>query len=126
MADAMRTHGLFSWNELHAGNGDAMKRFYAAVTGWRFEDTPMPDGAYPVIKVGDVSAGGMAPGASPLKGWVPYITVDDVDAAVAKATAAGGKVIRPAADMAPIGRMATLADPEGTVFAVIKYAPEMS
>ncbi|HKU94275.1 MAG TPA: VOC family protein [Vineibacter sp.] len=125
MADPMRTHGLFSWNELHAGNGDAMKRFYAAVAGWRFEDMPMPEGAYPVIKVGDVSAGGMAPGGGGVKGWLPYITVDDVDAAVAKAAAAGGMVIRPAAD-SPVGRMATLADPEGTAFAVIKYAPGMS
>ena len=126
MADAMRTHGLFSWNELHASNGDAMKRFYAAVVGWRFEDMAMPAGAYPVIKVGDVSAGGVAAGAGGFKGWLPYITVDDVDAAVAKATAAGGTVISPAADSPPVGRMATLADPEGTVFAVIRYAPEMA
>ena len=124
MADPMRTHGMFSWNELYAGNGETMKRFYAGVLGWRFEDMPMPGGAYPVIKTGDSSVGGVVPTGNGVKGWLPYVTVEDVDAAVAKATASGGKIVSAAYDVPQVGRMATLADPEGTVFAVIKYAPD--
>ncbi|MCW5748384.1 MAG: VOC family protein [Alphaproteobacteria bacterium] len=126
MADPMRTHGMFSWQELYAGNRDAMKRFYADVLGWRFDDMPMPDGAYPIIKAGDSGIGGMVSGAGGIKGWMPYVTVDDVEAAIAKATAAGGKVVSPAMNVPPVGRMATLADPEGAVFAVIKYAAQSS
>jgi len=123
MADPMQTHGMFSWSELYAGNGDAMKRFYTAVLGWTFDDMPMPDGAYPVIKAGDSGIGGVVPAGNGVKGWLPYVTVDDVEAAVAKATKSGGKVISPAMDIPTVGRIATLADPEGSVFAVIKYAP---
>ena len=123
MADPMQTHGMFSWNELYAGNGEAMKRFYASVLGWRFDDMPMPNGAYPVIKADDNSIGGVVPTGNGVKGWLPYVTVDDVDAVVAKAKAGGGKIISGPMDIPPVGRIATLADPEGTVFAVIKYAP---
>jgi predicted enzyme related to lactoylglutathione lyase len=123
MADPMQIHGMFSWNELYTANRDAMKRFYGSVLGWHFDDMPMPDGAYPIIKTGETGIGGFVASAGGLKGWLPYVTVDDVDAAVAKATAAGGKVLTPAMDLPPVGRMATLADPDGTAFAVIKYAP---
>jgi len=123
MADPMQTHGMFSWSELYAGSGDSMKRFYSAVLGWKYDDMPMPNGAYPVIKAGDSGIGGVVAAGDGIKGWVPYVTVDDVEAAVAKATKAGGKVVSPAMDIPTVGRMATLADPEGTVFAVIKYAP---
>src|SRR5262245_40652977 len=53
MADPMQTHGMFSWSELYAGNGEAMKRFYSAVLGWTYDDMPVPHGAYPVIKAGE-------------------------------------------------------------------------
>ena len=123
MADPMQTHGMFSWSELYAANGEAMKRFYSAVLGWKYDDMPMPNGAYPVIKAGDSGIGGVVPAGNGVKGWLPYVTVDDVEAAVAKATASGGKVVSPAMDIPTVGRIATLADPEGAVFAVIKYAP---
>src|SRR5262245_9412236 len=123
MADPMQTHGMFSWSELYAGNGAAMQKFYSAVLGWKYDDMPMPNGAYPVIKAGDSGIGGVVPAGNGVKGWLPYVTVDDVEAAVAKATASGGKVVSPAMDIPTVGRIATLADPEGSVFAVIKYAP---
>ena len=123
MADPMQTHGMFSWSELYAGNGEAMKRFYSAVLGWQYDDMPMPNGAYPVIKAGEAGIGGVVPAGNDVKGWLPYVTVDDVEAAVVKATKSGGKVISPAMDIPTVGRIATLADPEGSVFAVIKYAP---
>jgi predicted enzyme related to lactoylglutathione lyase len=120
----MQTPGMFSWNELYAANGEAMKRFYASVLGWRYDDMPMPNGAYPVIKASDNSIGGVVPSGDGVKGWLPYVTVDDVDAVVAKAKAGGGKVISGPMDIPPVGRIATLADPEGTTFAVIKYAAQ--
>jgi predicted enzyme related to lactoylglutathione lyase len=46
-----------------------------------------------------------------------YFAVDDADAAVARATAAGGSVVREAQD-SPYGRFAIVADPFGAALAV--------
>jgi len=54
--------------------------------------------------------------------WKIYFAVDDCDAAVAKATELGGQVDSPPMDT-PAGRMASLRDPHGAAFAVIKTQP---
>ena len=45
--------------------------------------------------------------------WFAYISVDDVDARVAKATAAGAELLRPLFDVPGVGRIAILKDPTG-------------
>ena len=47
--------------------------------------------------------------------WNSYVTVQDVDASVARATELGGSVLMEAQDVAQIGRMAVIADPAGAV-----------
>ncbi len=49
-------------------------------------------------------------------GWLPYFLVPDADVAAAATTEAGGGVLAPAFDT-PWGRMVTLADTTGAVFA---------
>jgi predicted enzyme related to lactoylglutathione lyase len=51
-----------------------------------------------------------------------YVAVDDVDAAVKKSTALGGKVYVPGTDIPNTGRFAVLADPAGAEIAVFKSA----
>ena len=48
----------------------------------------------------------------------------DCDAAVQKATGAGGTVIKPAEDIPGVGRFAILRDPASAVFAVLKPEPQ--
>ena len=55
-------------------------------------------------------------------GWLGYIGVDDVDAAVAGITAAGGSLQMPARDLANMGRIAMVADPQGAPFYVMRGA----
>jgi uncharacterized protein len=55
--------------------------------------------------------------------WSVTFAVDDTDAAAAKATELGGKVIVPPFD-APWVRMMVLADPQGATFIASKFAPE--
>ena len=55
--------------------------------------------------------------------WGAYIAVDDVDASVSKVEALGGKVLVPAMDAEGAGRFATLQDPQGAVFSIIKPEP---
>jgi predicted enzyme related to lactoylglutathione lyase len=47
--------------------------------------------------------------------WFAYLAVDDVDARVARATAAGAKLLRPIFDVSGVGRIAILKDPVGAV-----------
>lgn len=52
--------------------------------------------------------------------WGTYITVDDVDATVAKAEL-GGKVLMPPMDVLSVGKFALIQDPQGATFCAITY-----
>lgn len=115
-------HGRFHWNELMARDVAGAKAFYAASLGWRFEEMPMGPGMkpyvlafsgvsrVPVAGIFDIS--GPEFGGAP-DGWMPYIAVDDVDARVAKAVAAGAKLMKPLFDVPGVGRIAVLCEPGG-------------
>ena len=114
------SHGRFHWNELMTRNVEQAKKFYADTLGWSFEAMPMPGGGgtywiaqcggEPVAGVFDIS--GSAFRGVP-ESWMAYIAVDDVDARVKKATAAGAKVMKEAFDVPGVGRIALLMEPGG-------------
>lgn len=58
----------------------------------------------------EMAAGGMPPA------WSMYVTVNDLEATVAKVATAGGQVMQPPMDVMDAGRMAVLADPAGAAF----------
>jgi predicted enzyme related to lactoylglutathione lyase len=47
--------------------------------------------------------------------WVSILAVDDVDARLKKATAAGAKVMKPPFDIPDVGRVAYLEEPGGAM-----------
>ncbi|MDY0747147.1 VOC family protein [Paucibacter sp. R3-3] len=126
--DVMKTHGAFSWSELMATDPAKAAEFYGSLFGWKIEEMPMPNGTYRVAKVGDTPVGGLmsCPDGSMPPMWGVYVTVDDVDAAIAKCTSLGGKVLMPPMEVPGVGRMAALADPQGAAFSVIKYTEQAS
>jgi predicted enzyme related to lactoylglutathione lyase len=105
---------------------DAAKNFYEAVFGWQAETSAYGDTSYTEWKLDGRSIGGMIemneqwPAEIPAH-WMVYFAVDDIDAAVAKATELGGKVAVEPTDT-PVGRFAVLNDPHGAVFSVIKLS----
>lgn len=114
----MWSHGHFYWNELMTRDAEGAKSFYEGTIGWTYEAMPMPDGTYWIIKAGDKPAGGIFE----MKGddfegvpehWMSYISVDDIDACVEKASAAGATIVRPTFDVPGVGRIATLKEPGG-------------
>jgi hypothetical protein len=113
------THGKFYWNELMTRDVERAKKFYADTLGWSFEATPMPGGAtYWIAKAGGEPAAGIFDITGPEYGqvpesWMAYIAVDDVDARVKKATAAGAELMKPAFDVPGVGRIAILTEPGG-------------
>ncbi|MCG8545353.1 MAG: VOC family protein [Alphaproteobacteria bacterium] len=114
----MTPHGKFHWNELMTRDVERAKAFYENAIGWTFNGMEMPEGTYWVAMVGEEPAGGMFE----MKGddfegvpdhWMAYLSVDDVDACVAKATADGATIMRPPFDVEGIGRIALLKEPGG-------------
>lgn len=129
-AGLVNEYGCFGWNELGTRDTAGAKRFYPAVFGWGSqEEESERAGTYTVWKAGDAMVGGMldlgavgVPDEVPPH-WLVYFTVEDTDAAVAKAKSGGGDVRMEPIDV-PIGRFAVLADPFGAVFAVMQPSAE--
>lgn len=115
----MSSHGHFHWNERLTGDVERAKRFYKDTIGWTFESMKMDDGAtYWIAKIDDQPVGGIFPTGRPgfedvPECWMSYLAVDDVDARVKKAVAAGAKLMRPIFDVAGVGRIAILTEPGG-------------
>ena len=61
-------------------------------------------------------------GARPM--WLGYLGVDDVDAAVEQAVAAGARVQMPAFDAPGVGRIAMIADPQGVPIYLMRGASD--
>ena len=106
--------GNFCWAELTTSDGAAAKAFYEGLFGWTHLDNPMgPDSVYTMYHKGEgvAAASYQEPGMPPH--WGVYITTPDVDAAAAKAKAAGATVLMEPFDVMIHGRMAVLQDPTG-------------
>jgi predicted enzyme related to lactoylglutathione lyase len=131
--DVVNEPGSLSWTELHTSDPGTAVSFYREVFGWVTQELPMGDVTYTLIQprgggesssqggIMPLSAGMGATGTGPV--WLPYFEVADCDAAVAPAAEHGGTVIAPPMDVPQAGRLATLADPAGAVFCVVKSAP---
>ena len=125
MNDAFKQHGAFSWSELIVDDVDLAIGFYTDVIGWEIEEMDMAQGKYYVLKSGGEPVGGIMKkpeGAEKMPDfWGTYITVDDVDATLEKAEAAGGKSVYPPMDVPGVGRMCAITDRSGAMVSIITY-----
>lgn len=120
----MHAPGTFCWPELATSDVAAAKAFYTALFGWGVRESPMGDGVYVTFLLGGREAASLyalmpemrAQGVPP--NWGSYVSVENADAAAAKARTLGGQVIREPFDVAEHGRMAVIRDPQGAVFCV--------
>lgn len=113
--------GEVCWNELLTNDVPAALAFYAELFGWKvLEEMDMGAmGKYSIYGIGDTRLGGMMtapPGMSPA--WFYYLGTGDVEAAIARATKRGAKVLNGPMDVPGGGRIAQLVDPQGAVFAL--------
>jgi len=110
--------------ELHTPDPAKAKAFYGQLFSWRFEDLQIPGMQYSMIKTGGELQGGVrtpdGPKAPTL--WLAYLTVEDLDAAVAKARSLGGSILKERTEVANEGFFAVIADPTGAVFAIWQEA----
>ncbi len=126
MKEDLKKHGAFSWFELMVDDVAAAKDFYSKLFGWEFENSPMEDGEYWVIKVDKEMVAGIMKKPPQAAGapnyWGTYITVDNVDSVAQNAEKNGGKIIVPPTDIPTIGRFCVIQDPQGAVISAITYA----
>ncbi len=107
-----------TWLDLTVDDAEALRDYYVGVLGWTVEPTDM--GGYDDYTLVDPSGqpvGGVCHARGPNTGippvWIPYFTVDDVEAAAARAVELGGELVRPIA-----GGTAYVRDPAGAVSAL--------
>jgi predicted enzyme related to lactoylglutathione lyase len=93
------------------------KTFYSSFFDWKLSDMDMGNGMiYTTFKPTDDSPGGgmmqqPMPGAP--SAWLPYVLVDDVNAAAAKAKTLGAKVIVDTQEVPNMGWFSIITDPAG-------------
>ncbi|MFD0995287.1 hypothetical protein HNR16_000733 [Pseudoclavibacter chungangensis] len=122
--------------EIHASEPDALIDFYTAVFGWTF--TRFGDMDYWSISTADADGddgvginGGLTrregspPGPSaPVNGANIVVAVDDVDATFSLAIDQGASSAAVPEDLAGVGRVANIRDPDGNLLGLI--TPDLS
>lgn len=122
MSIEMTTPGAAGWIEFSGPDTATAKKFYSDIIGWTLADMPMKDGhSYPGIMVGDGPIGGFSPVPAESGSWTIYVTVDDVDGRTDRARKAGAKIVQEPTDLAGVGRMSRIVDPQGAMIALITY-----
>ncbi|WP_067698117.1 VOC family protein [Nocardia jejuensis] len=119
-------HGAYIWNDLHTGDFEAAKTFYARVFDFTFTEFDDPALAYVAFTppgrseavggISDDTVNGELPGPPYWLSWFQY---DGIDEGLTRAAELGATVLVPAED-GPWGRMAILAAPQGEPFALLE------
>ncbi|MCA9545705.1 MAG: VOC family protein [Myxococcales bacterium] len=116
MSETFR-RGHIVWRELMTPDAPASQAFYQGLVGWKYESMPMPGGGE-YLMYGDAQGmlGGVVQMTAEMGGhpphWMPYVSVEDVAACVARAKAAGGTIGVGPMDIGP-GVFAVIGDPQG-------------
>ncbi len=113
MREAMKEQapGAPSFIELGVPAGHRARRFYGDVLGWTFTDMGEDNflARTPTIQIG-------LHARDPDAVFVVYFLVDDLEAAVARVRAAGGKADEPGPEQEGFGRFAECRDDQGVRF----------
>jgi len=132
-AQIVNEPGAWTWNNLLTRNLEGAKRFYGDVFGWTaIHNEEAPPGIlmwqvegqrWPEGMGGLMELGGELPVEMPPH-WQVYFIVDNADQAIERAEADGAKLAFGPIDV-PVGRLATMVDPQGAAVSIIEsHYPE--
>jgi uncharacterized protein len=113
--------GKLTHFEIYGDDPEALAAFYRGVLGWTVERAPGVD--YWRIQAGDQSGGIAYPPSFARRGWMNFVQVDSVEAALDAAVAAGGAVLKPRSAVPKTAWHAVVADPAGSAFVVWEPDP---
>lgn len=116
--------GSLCWNELATSDAGKATAFYTQLFDWQAEIMEMGDGPYTLFMHEGRQAAGMMQmteewGNIPPH-WMAYFAVEDCDRTLQQVTELGGKVLMGPLEAGEIGRFATIQDPQGAAFSIIK------
>ena len=119
--------GQIGWRELHAGALGPAWEFYSGLFGWTApgEVDMGPMGVYRMFATGgEMPVGGMMTKMpeTPAPMWLYYFTVKALDAAMARAETAGGKLMMGPHEVPGGQWIAQYFDPQGAMFAMVSDA----
>jgi predicted enzyme related to lactoylglutathione lyase len=107
-------NGTPCWVDIGTSDVQAAGAFYSALFGWEVEYGSEEMGHYSMARLRGRDVAALADQQVPgLVVWTTYLAVDDLEATVAKARAAGGTVVMEPMDVMTFGRMAIVTDPGG-------------
>lgn len=116
-------HGATAWCEVNTHDAAAASEFYSQLLNLTAHKTALEGTDYYYLQRGEGLRAGILQMDANWEGipphWMGYFHVDNTDAAIERAVAAGGKLHVPAFDM-EYGRMAVIGDPAGAVFSIIQ------
>ena len=122
MAD---TTGSIGWIDMSVDDATGIRDFYKAVVGWDHQAVSMGD--YEDYAMTASSGDGVAgichargSNAALPRGWLIYITVEDVEQSAAACVEHGGEVIVPVRN-AGGGRFCVIRDPAGATAALYQH-----
>lgn len=115
-------HGSMTWYEVNTRDSAAARDFYSKLLNTSPQKMEGVDYYY-IMQRGEAMFHGVLQMDEQWEGipphWMGYFQVDNTDAAIERAVAAGGKLAVPAFDM-EYGRMAVISDPAGAVFSIVQ------
>ena len=118
-------HGQITHIEFPADDTDRAQAFYKGLFGWDFEGYEAVPG-YFLFNTGSIDSAGGAVGqrgtATGEKLRI-YVTVDSIDAALAKVPGLGGKVTMPKTEIPGQGWYAVVDDSEGSEVGLYENLP---
>jgi predicted enzyme related to lactoylglutathione lyase len=112
--------GTFCWVDLATTDLDGARDFYTDLFGWDGDaeagGSMLRLAGALVAAFSPLSAAPRASGAT--ASWTSYVSVVDAEAAAARAVELGGAIARDAFDLADVGRVALIQDPQGATLAL--------
>ena len=114
--------------ELNTTDVAKAKAFYSKLFSWKLSDVPMgPGETYTMLEIGDDGTGGgimKHPVPNAPSAWLPYVQVDDIEAATKQAKALGANVMKDVTEVMGMGWLSIIIDPTGAALGLWKSKPK--
>jgi len=114
--------GEIGWHELMVSDAANAFGFYHALFGWQNAGNETgPRGSYRLFSAGGETIGGMIdePSIAQVPLWLHYLNVGDIDAAMKRVAAGGGRVLAGPTAVSNDKWVVQCFDPQGAVFALM-------
>ena len=122
------TAGRFVWQDLITQDAARCRSFYEQWLGWQFTERTRQGKPYLVASLGGSPFAGIVEVKDPRvarAAWLSYVSVADLEQAIATVQSAGGKLLAGPAPVGSYGRAAVVTDPQGAPLGLAGLTKEL-